>query len=83
MVSPGGVGLRLRSCFTIGGGVGSRIFSTLRCGGDTLHESPTGADGGGGGQPPAAGGGGGQAPQDISNFLDRYYFVGYILTIFE
>ena len=55
MVSPGGVGFLFFSCFTIGGGVGSRIFSTVRFGGETLQSSP----------PPHGGGGGGGHPQDI------------------
>ena len=62
MVSPGGVGFLFFSCLTIGGGVGSRIFSTVRFGGETLQSSPPPHGGGGGG----AGGG---HPQDIFSYF--------------
>ena len=57
MVSPHGVGFLFRSCLTIGGGVGSLIFSTVLFGGETLQS------------PPHGGGGGGGHPQDIFKFF--------------
>ena len=66
MVSPGGVGFLFTSLLTIGGGVGSLIFSTCLFGGETLQSPPHGGGGGG------AGGG---HPQDIFEFDLCFCFI--------
>ena len=54
----------------IGGGVGSRIFSTFRFGGETLHSFPPHGGVGGGGQPHGGGAGGGHFGDGSTNTHD-------------